>query len=381
MAYRNPNSSWCSAPLLVPKPGPSQFRFTVDLRPVNKQTVPQAWPMPHIESELSKVRGATCFATFDLSSGYWQLKLDESFQECQSFITPDGIYTPTRVLHGTRNAVSHIQACIQGILEPLSKSLLVWLDGLLVHATGEKALLDLLRKFLEICRDENIKLHPGKCNLFARTVRWCGRLITGSGVKFDPRRVQGLRHMSPPQVGADLQQFICALNWMRTSLPAFTTMIAPLHCLMEKVYVRAGNKRTKAPVAKISLGDAGGTEEHTQCSQACQSALEHAVTLAHTSLEKRVCLYTDASNEFWSSITTQVPPEDLDLPHADQRHGPLAFLSGSFVTTMRRWSVIEKEAYAVLASCERLDWLLLSQEGSPYLLTKIISFTFSTLMA
>jgi hypothetical protein len=123
MAYRNPNSSWCSAPFLVPKPGPSQFRFTVDLRPVNKQTVPQAWPMPHIESELYKVRGAMCFATFDLSSGYWQLKLDESSQECQPFITPDGIYTPTRVLHGTRNAVSHIQACIQGILEPLSKSL------------------------------------------------------------------------------------------------------------------------------------------------------------------------------------------------------------------------------------------------------------------
>jgi RNase H-like domain found in reverse transcriptase len=76
------------------------------------------------------------------------------------------------------------------------------------------------------------------------------------------------------------------------------------------------------------------------------------------------CLYTDASNDFWSSITTQVRPEDLDLPHADQRHEPLAFLSGSFVTTMRRWSVIEKEAYAVLASCERLDWLLLP-EGCP----------------
>jgi Reverse transcriptase (RNA-dependent DNA polymerase) len=147
--------------------------------------------MPHIESELSKVQGAKCFATFDLSSVYWQMKLDESSQECQSFITPNGIYTPTRVLHGTRNAVSHIQSGIQGILEPLSQSLLVWLDNLLVHAPDEKALLTLLRLFLEICRDANIKLHPGKFDLFARTVRWCGRLITGYGVKFDPRRVQG----------------------------------------------------------------------------------------------------------------------------------------------------------------------------------------------
>jgi hypothetical protein len=48
MVYRNPRAAWCSAPLLVTKPGPAQFRFTVDLRPVNKQTVPCSWPMPHI---------------------------------------------------------------------------------------------------------------------------------------------------------------------------------------------------------------------------------------------------------------------------------------------------------------------------------------------
>lgn len=35
MAYPNPSSPWSCAPLLVPKAGPSKFRFTVDLRPVN----------------------------------------------------------------------------------------------------------------------------------------------------------------------------------------------------------------------------------------------------------------------------------------------------------------------------------------------------------
>jgi hypothetical protein len=70
MAYRNPNSSWCSAPFLVPNSGPSQFMFTVDLRSVYKQVVPQAWMMPRIESELSKVQGATCFTTFDIRNGY-----------------------------------------------------------------------------------------------------------------------------------------------------------------------------------------------------------------------------------------------------------------------------------------------------------------------
>ena len=39
MAYLNPTSAWACAPLLVPKAGAARFRFTVDLRPVNKFTI------------------------------------------------------------------------------------------------------------------------------------------------------------------------------------------------------------------------------------------------------------------------------------------------------------------------------------------------------
>lgn len=39
MAYPNPSSPWASAPLIVLKPGAAHFRFTVDLRPINKYTV------------------------------------------------------------------------------------------------------------------------------------------------------------------------------------------------------------------------------------------------------------------------------------------------------------------------------------------------------
>ena len=106
--------------------------------------------------------GSKCFSTFDLSNGYWQLKLDEVSQECQPIITPDGIYSPTRVLHGTRNALSHMQSELQGILGPLAEQILAWLDDLLLHAIDEDSLLHYLRIFFQICRDSNIKLHPGK---------------------------------------------------------------------------------------------------------------------------------------------------------------------------------------------------------------------------
>jgi hypothetical protein len=169
--------------------------------------------------------------------------------------------------------------------------------------------------------------------------------------------------MGMPKYGSELQQFLCAMNWMRTGLPGYSTMVSPLHALMEATYETAGGKRTKHAVSKVALADVGWSEEHMACFLQCQNALENLVTLAHPSPEKRICMYTDASSDFWSSITTQVPPEDLDLPPMEQRHEPLAFLSGSFTGAMHRWSIIEKEAFAILASCERLDWLLLRPEG------------------
>ena len=107
LIYQNTQSQWASAPLIVPKPGPELFRFTVDLRPVNAQTEPAIWPMPNIDSALSQISGATCFASLDFCHGYWQLSLDRASQECQSFICPDGVYSPTRVLHGQTNALAH----------------------------------------------------------------------------------------------------------------------------------------------------------------------------------------------------------------------------------------------------------------------------------
>lgn len=79
--YRNPTAIWASAAHLVPEPGPKRWRFTVDLRPVNRFTTVLQFPMPIIEYELGKLQGSGFFATFDLSNGCWQIPLDPASQE------------------------------------------------------------------------------------------------------------------------------------------------------------------------------------------------------------------------------------------------------------------------------------------------------------
>lgn len=362
MVFPNPSSPWASAPLLVPKPG-AQYLFTVGLRPVNKFTTKHQYLMPIIENELTKLSGSQFFANFDLSHGYCQLPLHKDSQVCQSFITPDGIYTLTQILHGTTNTVSHLQSGLATLLgADLMHHFLLWLDDMLLHHHSIDGFLNTIELFLTTCENNNIRLHPEKCIFFAKEIRWYGRLISSEGVKFDPRRLSSLLDMQPPSTGGQLQKFMCALQWVKQGIPNFTTLTDPLHCFLENIYSHC-EKRTKRAVARVLLSDLGWGRSEMNAFIECKNALANQVRLSHRDANLRLCVYTDASEIAWSGIVTQVPYEDLNLPHAKQQHKPLAFLSGRFNATQLDWFILEKEAYAILSTLKRMHWMFATPEG------------------
>jgi hypothetical protein len=65
----------------------------------------------------------------------------------------------------------------------------------------EDDLLATLNFFFKKCQEHGLKLHASKCVLFASTVRYCGRLITKDGVRFDPKNMEALQTMQ------DLESF------------------------------------------------------------------------------------------------------------------------------------------------------------------------------
>jgi hypothetical protein len=125
LVYKNTEPEWASPPLILPKPGSDHYRMTVDLRVPNASTKPTAWPMPNLQDELHDLHGSEVFATLDFCQGYWKIPLHKDSQDCQSFITPDGVYTPTRVLHGTRNATQHLQSVLVVMMDDIKSNIKV----------------------------------------------------------------------------------------------------------------------------------------------------------------------------------------------------------------------------------------------------------------
>lgn len=109
MVFINPNTIWAISQMLVPKPGPASFLFTLYLRVFNNFTLGHQYPMTNLEVELTKTSNSFFWAVFDLFHGYWKFPLHTESLECQSLITPDGMYTLTHDIHGTTNDVTYLQ--------------------------------------------------------------------------------------------------------------------------------------------------------------------------------------------------------------------------------------------------------------------------------
>jgi hypothetical protein len=166
--------------------------------------------MKNLESCTHRLAASACYASADFSKCYWQLALDEDSQECQSFVAPDGVYPPRRVLHGQVNATVCAQAAVRIVFQGLADKLLSWLDGLLLHCRDADDLHGVLETFLNGCAACGVKLGAARMDLCSQEVRRCGRVVSKDGVWLDPTSVSALAPIQLPVTRADLQQFVCA---------------------------------------------------------------------------------------------------------------------------------------------------------------------------
>ncbi|KAF1317462.1 hypothetical protein FI667_g14764, partial [Globisporangium splendens] len=333
---KNNQSRWACAAVPVKKPGSKdEFRITTDYRPLNSMTVP--------------IAGTTLNLSVVTSA---QLPLHDESQEIFSFMTEDTIYTPTRVPQGDTDSALHFQNQMQLAFEPLLyKSLLVWIDDVIVYAANATELLHVLRKFFEILKEFNLKLNASKSQLFQHQVKWCGKLISGDGVEHDPERISALQELPLPSTAADLQYFLCASNWLRDSIVDYARHAAPLQAKLNMALKGSGRRRTAG--LRIPLM---WTSEEEKCYNLLVLVIGNSVPLSFPSAEHEICMFTDASDQGWAVVLTQVAEWDSSVPVHEQKHQLLVCKGGVFRNAQLNWSIVEKEAFPIVMACENNVW-------------------------
>lgn len=90
-----PSVSHFNSPiLLVPKKSNNEkkWRLVIDFRNLNKQILPDKFPLSRIDTILDQLGRARYFTTFDLMSGFHQIPLEQDSKKYTAFSTSDGHY-------------------------------------------------------------------------------------------------------------------------------------------------------------------------------------------------------------------------------------------------------------------------------------------------
>jgi RNase H-like domain found in reverse transcriptase len=93
--------------------------------------------------------------------------------------------------------------------------------------------------------------------------------------------------------------------------------------------------------------------------------LRNLAVMAYPNPEKILCVFADASDEFYGGMITQIEKADLELSVDHQRHEPSAFCSGAFKGAQQRWGTPEKEGFALIQVVVTIDYLLLRADQFP----------------
>ena len=365
---------YCSAVHMVPKPGgaPGEKRLVKDYRYVNSQLKTIQGPMTILSDEFETVNGSKYFFTGDFLKGFYQIALDEDSQEYYSFMTPWGVYKPTRVPQGAANSPVYMHNCLGIAFDSLRqlKAFIHWIDDVLVHAKDFDTFMIRLREFFQICRVRKLQCNVKKLNLAAHEVIFCGRVVSGTGIRLEARNSTTFKNMKEPTTAGDLGMFLYGINWMCESIPpigpgkstpinanfSYKAVARPLYDLLNSIHNRIGSNK-KSKYEKVPLIN-DWTEEHEESFRRIQQQLQHTVEHAFLHPESRVFLFSDASPLFYACMVTQVFNWIEGKEIWEQEHQIVACLSGQFKGSELRWRMIEKEAYPVIVALEQWHYLL-----------------------
>ena len=282
------NSPW-SSPIVVVKKKDGGKRLCIDFRKLNNLTLKDSYPLPKIDEALDVLSGATYFCSLDLASGYWQVPMDYASMDKTTFTCRKGLFRLKVMPFGLCNAPATFGRLMELFLAGLNwERCLIYIDDILIFGRDFLHCLENLSLVLKRLQHADLKIKPKKCDLFKKSVKYLGHIVSAEGVTPDPEKAKKVSTWPTPTTVKEVRQFVGLCSYYRKWIKDFASICTPLYRLTDKN-------------AKFIW-----TPKEQEAFDIMKDKLTSAPVLAYPTREGKFILDTDASNDGIGAVLTQL---------------------------------------------------------------------------
>lgn len=329
-----------ASPVVVVKKKDGSNRVCCDFRNLNAITVFDPEPVMTADDLFTKLANNKYFSKFDLSKGYWQVKIREQDIEKTAFVTPDGHFEYLRMAFGLVNAGATLTRAMKMVLKGMEHTD-NYIDDVIVHTNDwETHLVELTELFARM-KKAGFTLRPSKCVLGSKNIEFLGHKLGAEGITPLSENIEKIKNALPPKTKKDVRSFLGLTGYYRNFINRYAEIAAPLTELTKKgkpMRVRWSESEQRA-YEKLKL------------------SLTTQPILQIPDVSKPFVLQVDASADAIGLVLMQEHTEGLF---------PVAYASKKFSDRERGWSTLEKEGYAIVYGIKKFQKYLYGREFTLY---------------
>ena len=108
------------------------------------------------------------------------------------------------------------------------KSLILYLDDILVFSDSFQQMITRLRWIFIKLRSYGLKIKPKKCVLFQQRVTFLGHVVSAKGIESDPDKIRAVIDWDTPTSVKEVRSFLGLTGYYRKFVPKYSSIASPL---------------------------------------------------------------------------------------------------------------------------------------------------------
>ena len=231
-------SPWSSALVPVKKKDSNEVRWAIDFRKLNEATVADAYPLPRIDTTLTKLRGSKVYSSLDSAGAFHAISVEPESRPMTAFSCSEGQFQFVRLPFGVTNGPSCYSRLVQKALSKLpEKFALAYIDDIIIYSKSVHQHYKHLEDIVRIHARVGMKLKLRKCALFESQIKYLGFMVSENGISMVPEYVAKILDWELPITGKMLRSFLGFAGYYRSFIPKYAELTSDLESMKSQLHV------------------------------------------------------------------------------------------------------------------------------------------------